>query len=209
MKKLALAVAAMLTLAATLSSCGGKDNNDANVPKSAKVAAEGQTNIRWYDLDSVSNNYKLVEALNTEAEAAMASYQSFARQKSSEVAAIQKKIEDKMRNNGYLTEESYNIDMRDYQAKAQAAQNAIASREQQIAAKAAEQQQMLIDSIDNFLNAYAKANNFDVILVRTPGTHFSPDLDVTEDIIKGLNDRYSAATTPATAKEAADSAAKK
>lgn len=45
-----------------------------------------------------------------------------------------------MRNNGYLSEESYNNDMRDYQTKATNAQNAIAQREQQIAEQAAAQQ---------------------------------------------------------------------
>ena len=150
------------------------------------------TNIRWYDLDSVSNNYKLVELLNSEAEASMNSYQSFARQKSSEVAALQKRIEDKMRNNGYLSEESYNNDMRDYQTKAQSAQNAIAEREQQIAEQAAAQQKQLLDSLENFLNHYASQNGFEVILIKTPGLYLAPELEITDDIISGLNARYKA-----------------
>lgn len=193
MKKTALFAAALITAAASLTSCGGKDTkDDAKTPTPVKPAVEGVTNIRWYDLDSVSNNYKLVEFLNSEAEAAMNSYQSFARQKSSEVAALQKKIEDKMRNNGYLSEESYNNDMREYQTKATAAQNAIAQREQQIAEQAAMQQKQLIDSLDNFLNSYATANGFEVILIKTPGSHLAPELDITDSIIKGLNDRYKA-----------------
>lgn len=194
MKKSALLVAAILTAAVSMTSCGGNGKGEGNGKESTpvKAAVEGTTNIRWYDLDSVSNNYKLVELLNSEAEAAMNSYQSFARQKSSEIAALQKKIEDKMRNNGYLSEESYNNDMRDYQNKANSAQNAIAQREQQIAEQAANQQKQLLDSLENFLNDYAKSKGFEVILVKTPGTHLAKELDITDDIISGLNARYKA-----------------
>lgn len=192
MKKSALFTAAILAAGISLTSCGGNADEKAKATTPAKPAVEGTTNIRWYDLDSVSNNYKLVELLNSEAEAAMNSYQSFARQKSSEVAALQKKIEDKMRNNGYLSEESYNNDMRDYQTKATNAQNAIAQREQQIAEQAAAQQKQLLDSLENFLNAYASSKGFDVILIKTPGTHLAADLDITNDIIEGLNARYKA-----------------
>jgi len=192
MKKSALFTAAILAAGISLTACGGNSDEKAKATTTAKPAVEGSTNIRWYDLDSVSNNYKLVELLNSEAEAAMNSYQSFARQKSSEVAALQKKIEDKMRNNGYLSEESYNNDMRDYQTKATNAQNAIAQREQQIAEQAAAQQKQLLDSLENFLNAYAASTGYDVILIKTPGTHLAPDLDITNDIIEGLNARYKA-----------------
>lgn len=197
MKKSALLIAALLSATVALTSCGAKENGDKSAPTPVKAAVEGDTNIRWYDLDSVSNNYKLVEFLNSEAEAAMNSYQSFARQKSSEIAALQKKIEDKMRNNGYLSEESYNNDMRDYQTKATNAQNAIAQREQQIAEQAAMQQKQLIDSLDNFLKSYAAEKGFEVIIVKTPGSYLAPELDITDSIIEGLNARYKA---PAEAK---------
>lgn len=194
MKKTALLAAAFIAAAVSFTACNnnGSDKKEGKASTPVKPSVEGMTNIRWYDLDSVSNNYKLVELLNSEAEASMNSYQSFARQKSSEVAALQKKIEDKMRNNGYLTEESYNNDMRDYQNKAQNAQNAIAEREQQIAEQAAAQQKQLLDSLENFLNYYAAQNGFDIILIKTPGLHLSPELEITDDIISGLNSRYQA-----------------
>lgn len=192
MKKTALLAAAFMAAAVSFTACNGSDKKEGNAPAPVKPAVEGTHNIRWYDLDTVSNKYKLVEVLNAEAEASMNSYQSFARQKSSEVAALQKKIEDKMRNNGYLTEESYNNDMRDYQNKAQSAQNAIAEREQQIAEQAAAQQKQLLDSLENFLNDYAAKNGFDVILIKTPGLHLSPELEITNDIVEGLNARYKA-----------------
>lgn len=190
MKKSALLAAAILATAVSFTSCGGSANGEDKASTNVKPAVEGVTNIRWYDLDSVSNHYKLVELLNAEAEATMNSYQSFARQKNAEIAALQKKIEDKMRNNGYLSEESYNNDMRDYQNKATSAQNAIMQREQQIAEQAANQQKQLLDSLDNFLNDYAKEKGFDVIIVKTPGMRLSPELNITDDIVAGLNARF-------------------
>lgn len=193
MKKTVLLAAAFAALSLSFVACSENGGNkEGNETTPVKPSVEGMTNIRWYDLDSVSSKYKLVEMLNSEAEAAMNSYQSFARQKSSEIAALQKKIEDKARNGGYLSEESYNNDMREYQSKAQSAQNAIAQREQQIAEQAAAQQKQLLDSLDNFLKFYAQKNGFEVILIKTPGLFLSPELEITNDIIEGLNARYQA-----------------
>ena len=196
MKKSALLVAAIFATALSFSSCDGSANKEDKALIPVKPAEEGMTNIRWYDLDTVSSHYKLVELLNAEAEAAMSSYQSFARQKSSEIAALQKKIEDKMRNNGYLSEESYNNDMRDLQNKANIAQNAVAQREQQIAEQAANQQKQLLDSLNNFLDSYAIEKGFDVIIVKTPGMYLSPELNITDDIVDGLNARYKVPEQP-------------
>lgn len=192
MKKSALFVAAILSAAVAITSCGSDKKEDAKASAPAKPAVEGITNIRWYDLDSVSNNYKLVEFLNSEAEAAMNSYQSFARQKQSEIAALEKKITDKANSGGYISQASYENDMRDYQQRAINAQNAVAQREQQIAQQAAMQQKQLIDSLDNFLSSYAKANKFELIMVKTPGAYFDPELDITDEIVAGLNARYTA-----------------
>ena len=80
MKKIALLAAAFLTVAATFTACSSNEGNNQNAATPANDAVESVTNIRWYDLDSVSANYKLVELLNSEAESTMTSYQSFARQ---------------------------------------------------------------------------------------------------------------------------------
>ena len=71
MKKIALSAAALSLLAvASFSSCSGSADNQKKTAANAQ-SVEGVTNIRFYNLDSVSKNYKLVEKLNAEAEDAM------------------------------------------------------------------------------------------------------------------------------------------
>lgn len=192
MNKLALS-AAVISLAAGFSVTSCSDSAD-KAAAPAAVSAEGVTNIRFYNLDSVSSNYKLVEKLNEEAAAAMGNYQAEERKKANEIQRLASSIEEKARNNGYLSEQSYNSDMQNLQSKQNQAQNYLAGLQQQLAEKAAEQQQMLLDSINNFLDAYNADKGFDAIFVMTPGGYVNPALDITDDIVKGLNARYQEAS---------------
>ena len=194
MKKIALSAAALSLLAvASFSSCSGSADNQKKTAANAQ-SVEGVTNIRFYNLDSVSKNYKLVEKLNAEAEDAMKQYQAEERRQSNELQRIASQIEDKARNNGYLSEQSYNQDMQNLQSKQNQAQTYLAGLQQKLAEKAAQQQQMLLDSINNFLSHYNSDKGFDAIFVVTPGGYINPDLDITDDIVDGLNSRYVEAT---------------
>ena len=65
-----------------------------------------------------------------------------------------------------------------------------------------------IDSLNNFLAEYNKTRHYDAILLYAPGELFNPALDITNDIIEGLNAKYKKAN-PAKAEETADDAKKK
>ena len=61
-----------------------------------------------------------------------------------------------------------------------------------IARLVADQQQRLNDSLQNFLKAYNAVYNYDAILDKKVG-FFKPELDITAEVIQGLNDRYTPA----------------
>ena len=107
---------------------------------------------------------------------------------------MQQQIESKARNNGYLTEQSYNADMQNFQAKYDQAQRYIANLQQEAAMESANQQQQFVDSINNFLNLYNAKYHYDAILVKNVGDYFNPALDITNEIIAGLNARYTKST---------------
>ena len=48
----------------------------------------------------------------------------------------------------------------------------------------------LEDSIHNFLADYNKERNFTLILPRTVVLNTNPQLDITNDVVMGLNERY-------------------
>lgn len=189
MNKTALVLAAMAFAGFSISSCSG-ESKKANTPSSTEAAAAEVSNIRFYSLDTIQNQYKLVEKLNAEADAAMQNYQSEERRLTNEIQRKMAQIEDKARNNGYLSEQSYNADMQDLQSKQNQAQNYLGNLQQQLALKAQEQQQMLLDSINNFLRDYNADHGYDAIFIITPGAYANPALDITEEIITGLNARY-------------------
>ena len=74
--------------------------------------------------------------------------------------------------------------------KQQAAQNYLGSLQAKAQEEALRQQEEFIDSVNSFLAEYNKAHHFDAILHFPPGELFNPQLDITNDIIEGLNARY-------------------
>ena len=48
----------------------------------------------------------------------------------------------------------------------------------------------LNDSIEAFIKEYNKTRGYDAILYKAVGVYFNPALDITDEVIKGLNARY-------------------
>ena len=159
--------ASLLMMAAVLfTACGNNAGNGNTVSADAAPAeakAGAQVNIRYIDEDSITANYNL---------------------------AKDSQIEEKMRANGYLSEASYNADVAKLNKMQQDAQNALASMEQSTQQELARQQQQLNDSITSFINSYNKGKGYDAILFKSAGVYFNPTLDITAEVIEGLNARY-------------------
>ena len=201
MKKIAFA-AASLTFLAMASACGEKSQTaaapeaTAQTKTTTKTESESfapTTNIRYYNMDSVMANYELVKTFNEANLRTMTELQNAQRSREGELNRLASSIQQKVQNNGYLSEASYNADMAEFNKKQQAAQNYLGSLQNRAQEEAIRQQNEFIDSLDNFLADYNKTRHFDAILLFAPGEHFNPELDITNDIIEGLNARYKAA----------------
>lgn len=201
MKKFFLAALAAGLLCGA-SACSNTDNkadaakSDAPAAPAAKADAElfaPTTNIRYYNMDSVMANYDMVKTFNEANLRAMTELQNAQRSRESELNRLASSIQQKVQSNGYLSEASYNADMQDLNKKQQAAQNYLGSLQQKAEMEAMRQQQQFLDSLNNFLNDYNKTRHYDAILIYAPGEIFNPALDITADVISGLNSRYTAA----------------
>lgn len=192
MKKFTLAV---LSAALVLVSCSGNDTDTKTQETSQPVVSgdsfEPTTNIRYYNLDSIMSQYNLCKDLNEIMMTKQNNIESEQRAKTAELQRMQQSIESKARNNGYLTEQSYNADMQNFQSKYDQAQRYIANLQQEAAIESANQQKQFIDSVNNFLVIYNSTRHYDAILVKNVGDYFNPALDITEEIVAGLNARYS------------------
>lgn len=202
MKKLKIAVGAFIALlAVTAASCASNDNADkSNAAPAAAKTADGEistpvTNIRYIDLDSVLANYTLAQELSKESQKMMLDYQNVERQKGNELQKLGNQIQQKVNNSGYLTQESYQADVNSFNQKQNEAQNYLAAQQNRISTYMAEQQTRLNDSIQSFIKAYNATRNYDAILYREAGVYFNPALNITDEVVKGLNERYKPAET--------------
>lgn len=185
--------AVLLAVAAV--ACSGDKTETSEVPANGTPVVTGDsftpsTNIRYYDMDSVMANYNLVKDLNEVSLRTLSSLQNAQRSKEAELQKLAASIDQKLRNNGYLSEQSYNADVQNLQKKQAEAQNYIAALQNSAAEEADQQQRQFLDSLNAYLVDYNASRHFDAILIKSPGVYFNPSLDITSDIIKGLNSRY-------------------
>ena len=55
-------------------------------------------------------------------------------------------------------------------------------------------QQAVNDSIEAFVKEYNKTRGYDAILLKNATLFINPDLDITNEIVEGLNARYNKVT---------------
>lgn len=196
MKKKALSASALMAglVAFALTSCGGDNKNQAPVQadNSAETQAQAMLNIRYVDGDSITAQYQGFIDLNEEHMRALQRLDNAQQAKASEIQRFASNIEQKRRSNGYLTQESLEGDMARLQKMQQDAESYMANLARKADVELAQRQTALQDSIDRFIKAYNAGKGYDAILLRASGLYFNPALDITKEVVDGLNAGYSA-----------------
>lgn len=190
MKKLIIAVAAIIAIAGSSCSDSGKKSVLQPVVRTDSATAVA-CNIRFFDVDSVLRAYTLAQELTAEQQKEVLAFQSAARAKDSELQRMQANIQNKYNSNGYLTEESMNADLRSLQQRQTEASNWANTHQTRLDNLTLQIMQRLQDSLQNFLKDYNAVYNYDAILDKKAG-FFKEELDITDQIIEGMNERYAA-----------------
>ncbi|MCI9607607.1 MAG: OmpH family outer membrane protein [Muribaculaceae bacterium] len=191
MKKTAFSLVLLLGLAAA--SCAPGNSNQGSTPAAAtgaEATATATLNIRYIDLDSVGTHYNLAKDFREMTLRAVSKLENAQQSKAAEIQRFGQQIEDKAKNNGYISQTTYEADVAKFNKMQQDAQvylsNLQRSSEQELAA----QQQQLNDSIESFIKSYNAQKGYDAILYKAAGAYFNPALDITQEVIDGLNARY-------------------
>lgn len=199
MKKTAFAAKTLIALlAAGMMSCAqstGNGNAATTTDSTATNAQAASLNIRYVDIDSVMATYTLSKELDEQGRKLMLDYQRMENQKTNEIQNLAAQIEQKRNNNGYLSQESFDADVNNVNRKQSEAANILRAHQEKIQKQIAEFNRQLSDSIQNFVKEYNATRNYDAILYRASGLYFNPDLDITGEIIEGLNARYTPKAT--------------
>ena len=147
MNKLALSLAVIAGIVA--SACSGNQSaSTGNAPAAAPAEATATPlNIRYIDADSITLHYNLAKDLNELQIRAFSKLENARQSRATEIQRFGQQIEQKMRSNGYLTEDSYNADVAKFNKMQQDAQNQLANMERNTQQEMAAQQQQLMDSL--------------------------------------------------------------
>lgn len=189
-----LAFATMLFFTQCTKEQGAKENT--NETNAATTAEAKSIKIAFVDIDSLLAKYEFSIILNKE----MLRKEEDMRMKLSEKAkALQADYDDfqkKLQNNVYATRER----AEEEQARILKQKDALEKLEQRLIGELSAESQKnnitLHDSINSFLKSYNAEKKFDLILSRVGDNllYANDALNITEEVINGLNARYTPTT---------------
>jgi outer membrane protein len=191
MKKNLLAILSLVGLLA-LGACAPEKTSEKEAPKkSAAIAATQQLpNYRYVDIDTILTKYHLAKDYSEEMLRMQNNIESEAKKHENNIKAFANNMQQKYQNNQYTSEQAFNSD----QTKLQQMQTNASTHMEKLqrssmeAAQAADK--VVQDSIHAFIERYNKKHNYDAILLKGAGLYFNPALDITEEIVEGLNAGY-------------------
>ncbi len=149
--------------------------------------------IAYVDIDSLLNNYKFSVTLRNEMLRKGENMRMTLSEKAKVIQADMEDFQRKMENNVYATRQR----AEEEQARIIKSQEEYARLEQRLVNELSAEEQKnnltLRDSINNFLKDYNATHGYDLILSRMADNILLANeaLDITEEVIDGLNNRYS------------------
>ena len=190
------AIIAILTFSLSIAtwSCKDESNKTADTTKTInEMIARSDSmlpNFRYVDLDSVLSSYNLAKDYNEEMLRMQTNMESEAKRHQNSLQSFAATVENKRQNNGYLTEASFNADMQQYTDMQNKAQRAVATLQSNFETAALLAQKTVNDSIEAFIRDYNMQKGYDAIFFKAATLYVNPALDITQEVIEGLNSRY-------------------
>ncbi|MBR4709250.1 MAG: OmpH family outer membrane protein [Bacteroidaceae bacterium] len=181
------AVAAALSLTACQ-----KSAEEAEETAQSEGAETTGLKIAYVEMDSLITQYQLYKDYEEELTRKGTNIQSTLAQKQrtleQHAAAMQKKYE----SNGFTTRDELERAQNSIQAEQQQLQELADRLQTDFAQEQARVNQEARDSIQAFLRSYNKTKKYDYVLVKAGDNMLiaNPKMDITKEVIKGLNKRY-------------------
>lgn len=195
MKKTSLALS-VLAIAAAISfqSCGNSGNGAAKTEEGTNASAEKGA-IVYFNLDRVLNEYDMANELRSAVESKVEGINQEVTRRGNklqnDVNAFQEKI-----NKGLITRSVAEVQSQKLGEQQQQFQNYAAQKEQEINEEQSVMMNQLADAINTFVKKYNETKKYAMILTTqgdmlpAPVVTGDSTLDITDDIIAGLNEEY-------------------
>lgn len=201
MKKTILSVALLFAAltSVSFSSCVGKDApGDKNKTTKQETvtkggngnASAGSLNVRYIDEEKLFEEYNLAKDVKEAMTRAQSKLVSAQQSRVNEIQQLGNQIEQKMKSNGFTSEAEYNAAVAQFQKKQQDAELYVGNLQRSTELDISQLQTQLQDSIKSFVKVFSEKNGYDAVLLQSAGLYFNPSLDVTKEVVEGLNARY-------------------
>jgi outer membrane protein len=186
-----------LAIAAMMVSC---NNQSPKMDDQPAAAASGDgLKIAYVEVDSLMTQYTFAKDYSVTLQKKSNNARNTLNQKGNALQAAAANFQQKLNNNGFQSREQAASQQAAIERQQRDLQELQARLENELASETAKFNETLRDSLQNFLKVYNKDKKFDLILAKSGDNILIADkkLDVTQDVINGLNKRYKPSAKPA------------
>ena len=186
-----------LAIAAMMVSC---NNQSPKMDDQPAAAASGDgLKIAYVEVDSLMTQYTFAKDYSVTLQKKSNNARNTLNQKGNALQAAATNFQQKLNNNGFQSREQAASQQAAIERQQRDLQELQARLENELASETAKFNETLRDSLQNFLKVYNKDKKYDLILAKSGDNILIADkkLDVTQDVINGLNKRYKPSAKPA------------
>ena len=180
-----------LAIAAMMVSCNNASSKMDEQPSSGDASASGMK-IAYVEVDSLMTQYDFAKDYSVTLEKKSNNARNTLTQKGNALQAAVNNFQQKINNNAFQSREQAAGVQAAIERQQRDLQELQARLENELASETAKFNVALRDSLQNFLNAYNKDKQFDLILSKAGDNILMANkkYDITNDVINGLNKRY-------------------
>lgn len=202
MKKLAFAAAVLLVSSmafSTLAACGGDEEK--KKPEEAKKEVKGEqkgeafpttSNIRYIDRDTLFAHYDYAVEQNKVLQQLALNQEVSERDIVNKGARMEQEFNTKLQNNAFGSEAEAKSAYEAIARYQQEATNKVQASRQATAEKIDKINSAVLAEVDSFIVKFNADKKYDAILFKEVGLYFNPALDITGEVVDGLNAEYKA-----------------
>ena len=194
MKKTVIGFIATAGVIAMLSLTGCNNTSVSNVKAAADSTATAGA-IVYFNLDRIIDEYDMANDLRSVAETKINSINQEVNRRGAKLEKDSKAFQDKI-NKGLMTQSVAEVQYRKLQEQQASFQQYAAQKQQEIAEEQQVMMNQIADAIKTFIDEYNAKKGYAMILTTqgdilpAPVVTGDPSLDITDDLLEGLNAAY-------------------
>ncbi|MBO5698912.1 MAG: OmpH family outer membrane protein [Bacteroidaceae bacterium] len=182
----------IFTATALMAACNGQQTNSTNANSNDSTSTQGVT-FAYVDMDTLQAKYQYYLDCRSELETAYNGYQATLAKKESSLQSKVADFQKKAQEGRFVSEVEFN-NAQAALAKEQATLEQLSQKYMQLyAEKEMSMNKAINDSIQNYLTEYNATHQFTMIFYKAVIMHCDTSLNITNEIVEGLNQRYNKA----------------